>query len=166
MLSITATLAVAFVAVCLFGYGSHRFLHSPKSGSLYRMHKTHHTLYSSESFFSETYRSAGKDNSSFLFGAMSIPLLLLPIVLHLLGTMSLGLMLATLGEMLFLGWLHDYLHDAFHITGHWLNRFALFRKWIGLHIRHHQDTQTNFGIFSFVIDKLFGSFSDAPAIEI
>jgi sterol desaturase/sphingolipid hydroxylase (fatty acid hydroxylase superfamily) len=166
MLKTSATLAVACVAVCLFGYGSHRFLHDPRAGSLHRKHLTHHQIYTATDFSSDTYRSAGKDNSAVLFGVMSVPLLLLPIVLHLMKKMSLGLTVATLGEMLFLGWLHDYLHDAFHITNHRLTKFGFFRKWIGLHIRHHQNTQTNFGIFSFALDKLFGSFSDADAIEV
>lgn len=162
MLMALFTLVTAFVLVNIFGYVTHKSLHQTWTGKLNRAHMTHHLkLYPATDYYSDVYRDPGRDNTVIIFGALSIPLLLLPIILHLYGVLSLTLMLLTLGEMLILGWLHDYIHDAFHITNHWLNRFGLFKKWNGLHYHHHVDMGTNYGIFTFFLDKLFGTFKNA-----
>ena len=151
--------AITFVLVVVFGYFAHRSLHQPWTGKFNQAHMTHHNLlYPNGDFFAETYRDPGKDNTVVIFGLFSIPVLLLPIILQLSGTISLSLMSFVLIEMLGLGFLHNYLHDAFHITNHWLTRFSLYRKWVALHIRHHRDQQKNFGIFTFMMDRLMGTF--------
>lgn len=161
MITALSTLLGAFVLVNLFGYATHKSLHQSWTGRLNKAHMTHHLrLYPPTDFFSDEYRNPGRDNTVIIFGIASIPLLALPVVIHFLGWMSSPLMFVTLGEMLLLGFLHDYLHDAFHITNHWLNRYSIFKKWVKLHIYHHVNMQANFGIFTFFLDKLFGTFSN------
>lgn len=150
--------SITFGAVSLFGYWSHRWLHNPRAGKAYKSHLKHHSLYPISDYQSEVYRSAGKDNSGFLFAAMSIPVVALPIGLSYFGKISWGMTSFIVSEMIFLGWLHDYLHDDFHIEGHWLNRFSFFRKWGRLHRQHHKNVKTNYSIFSFIWDRVFQSY--------
>lgn len=159
-------LLAVFILVNLFGYVAHKCLHQSWTGRFNQAHMTHHLkLYPSTDFFSEEYRDPGRDNTVIIFGMASLPILALPIIFYFLGFLSSSLMIIALVEMLFLGWLHNYLHDAFHISNHWLNRFNLFKHWVRLHYQHHVNMQTNFGIFSFILDKLFGTFSNGTPIN-
>lgn len=158
MMLLLLTIVMSFIVSSLFGYTVHWILHRPWSKALYRMHLRHHTLYTAEDYLSDIYRSAGRDNTFFIFAAAAIPLVMLPIVLWWLNIMPLALMLVAVGEMLLLGFLHEYIHTAFHIRWHWMNRLAAFRRWNKLHFLHHQDIGTNYGIFWFGLDRLFGTF--------
>lgn len=64
-----------------------------------------------------------------------------------------------------MGFLHNYLHDSFHINRHWLyqNSFTknLFKRWSLLHLIHHQNMNYNYGIFLFHWDYVFRSFLNA-----
>ena len=51
------------------------------------------------------------------------------------------------------------LHKAYHIENHWLSRFAWFRKMLKLHDIHHYQN-TNYGICFFVMDRIFGTYSE------
>ena len=63
-----------------------------------------------------------------------------------------------------MGFLHDYLHDAFHIERHWLYRIPIIKNWfaslVSLHYLHHVDMNSNFGIFSFFWDRMFGTYTN------
>lgn len=65
------------------------------------------------------------------------------------------------------GWLYAWglvlqLHTAFHVEGHWLNRFKWFRNLVRAHDIHHYDN-CNYGICFFFLDKLFGTYrADFP----
>jgi sterol desaturase/sphingolipid hydroxylase (fatty acid hydroxylase superfamily) len=50
----------------------------------------------------------------------------------------------------------SYLHDSFHVQGHWLERFAWFRRIRRLHDIHHWQP-CNYGILFFWMDRLFGT---------
>lgn len=161
MIMVLSTLLGAFVLVNLFGYVTHKSLHQSWTGRLNKAHMTHHLkLYPPTDFFSEEYRNPGRDNTVRIFAFAALPLIALPIILGICGILSVGLTILVLIEMLFIGWLHDYLHDAFHISNHWLNRFDTFKKWVKLHFQHHVNMSTNYGIFTFFLDKLFGTFSN------
>jgi sterol desaturase/sphingolipid hydroxylase (fatty acid hydroxylase superfamily) len=149
------------VGISAFGYAAHRVLHEGWTWFLHDGHMVHHIqLYPPHDFFSETYRSAGKDNTAKTFFIAGLPLLGAPLLASLFGVVSLTTGFILIAEMLAVGYLHDYLHDSFHIKDHWLNRYAPFRKLVRLHQVHHEHMQKNFGIFTFVWDKLFGSFQD------
>jgi sterol desaturase/sphingolipid hydroxylase (fatty acid hydroxylase superfamily) len=71
-------------------------------------------------------------------------------------------MLTVIGVEILVGLLHNYLHDAFHISGHWLYRVPFVNMWfshlVSLHYLHHVNMNSNFGIFTFHWDKVFKTF--------
>lgn len=159
MLSIICAIVVTYIGTTLFGYVVHRSLHQSWTGKLNRSHMTHHLkLYPPSDFYSEKYREAGTDSTVKIFAAAAVPVVALPIVLWAFGVLSLGVMTLVIVEMLVIGWLHDHLHDAFHITNHPLTKFKLFNHWIDLHYLHHIKMQRNFGIFSFGWDRIFKTY--------
>jgi sterol desaturase/sphingolipid hydroxylase (fatty acid hydroxylase superfamily) len=160
MLMVLFTLILVFIIVSLFGYVVHRSLHQSWTGRFNKSHMAHHlVLYPPSDYFSETYRHAGKDNTFITFAFASLPLLAFPWVLYGLGAISLPLAILIVAEMLLIGFLHDYIHMAFHVPSNWLNRFKAVQRWNKLHFQHHVEMQTNFGIFTFFFDKLFGTYN-------
>lgn len=153
-------LILVFILVSFFGYVVHWLLHQSFMGRWNKAHMTHHeVLYPPCDYFSETYRHAGKDNTFIPFAIASLPLLGLPWVLLGFGVISFPLTIIIVLEMLLIGFLHDYLHETFHVPSHWLNRFKTVKKWNKRHYQHHVRMETNFGIFFFVWDRLFGTFN-------
>ena len=160
ILEVLLTVLIVFLGTTFFGYWTHKWFHSPTSGRFYRAHLTHHfTLYPPERFLSEKYLSPGKDNTAFLFTLLGIPLIILPIILFAFHIIPLLIFVVSIISLAVFGFAHDILHDAFHIQHHWLRRFGWFLYLTNLHYNHHKNVQTNFGIYSFWCDKLFGSFN-------
>jgi hypothetical protein len=162
-MSILIAAILSFLVTTLFGHVVHWSLHQTWSGAIHRSHMAHHLrLYPPSDFFSEVYRSAGKDSSPKFFLIAAIPLILAPVVLWFLGVFSLPVMITVLVMEGLMGFLHDYLHDAFHIKDHWLYRVyairRLFTRWVGIHYLHHVDMKSNFGIFTFMWDHIFRTF--------
>lgn len=160
MLSIVITALIAFFGSSLFGYVVHRSLHQKWTGFLNRKHMNHHLIqYPSTDYLSDTYRDAGKDNTVFIFAVAAVPLVAAPIILGVLGMLSLPCIIVAEVIMLAMGFLHDYIHDRFHIKNHWLNNIPviknIFGYWNHLHYLHHIDMQKNFGIFLFHWDVVF-----------
>src|SRR5665213_1858542 len=90
MLSIVITVLIAFFGTSLFGYIVHRSLHQKWTGFLNKKHMNHHLIqYPHTDYVSDTYRDAGTDNTVFIFMAASVPLVAFPIILGILGIMSL-----------------------------------------------------------------------------
>lgn len=160
MLMVLFVLVLVFIIVSFFGYGVHWALHQPWTKQFNESHMAHHLkLYPPSDYLSEDkYRGAGKDNTFFAFAIASLPMLGIPVLLWYFGMFSLPLALLVIAEMLFIGFLHDYIHDAFHVKNHWLNRLKIVQKWNQIHFVHHVDMGKNFGIFTFWVDKLFGTF--------
>jgi sterol desaturase/sphingolipid hydroxylase (fatty acid hydroxylase superfamily) len=151
-----------YLITCLFGYVIHRSLHQPWAGRFNKSHLRHHNfLYPPEDYLSDTYRDPGSDSTVFIFIVPSLFMLAIPIVLGAVGVVAWWLAGTMVAEMLVIGWLHNYLHDAMHIRGHLLNRLSLFRRWNALHKQHHRNQQTNFGIFGFGYDKVFGTYKES-----
>lgn len=154
-------LVLVFLIVTLFGYVSHWSLHQSWTGRFNNAHMTHHlTLYPPSDYISDKYRGAGKDNTFFTFALISLPLLGLPFLLFFLGAFSLPLTIIVLAEMLLIGYLHDYIHTAFHVSNHWLNKFKMVKELGQIHFVHHVDMSKNLGIYSFFWDKIFGTYQD------
>ena len=124
----------------------------------------HLKMYPPSDMLSDTYRSAGKDSTVWIFAVLSLPVVAIPVVAWLFGLVSLSTAVIVLGEMLLFGWLHDHVHDSFHVRGHWLRRVPLLNKlhakFEKLHFVHHVDMSKDFGIFFSLWDKLFGTFKD------
>ncbi len=92
------------------------------------------------------YRSAGSW-SWYLLAAVTISLAFLLLPLRIAGSL-------TLGGGLYAWFVVNYLHKAFHLDGHWLNRFGWFRNLVRLHDIHHW-AACNYGILFFGMDRLF-----------
>lgn len=163
MIKLIIGIAVYFI-VALFGYFTHKWLHQPWSGRFNKSHMKHHLeLYPSNDYESEKYRSAGKDSTFLFFAILSIPLLLMPIGMMVIGLISLFTCMFIVIEMIVIGLLNDYLHDIFHIKNHWLKKIPLLNLYINqlnkLHYIHHSDMTKNYGIFTFLLDKAFKTYS-------
>lgn len=158
MIAFILTSIIAFLVTTLFGQIVHWTLHQRWSGSLNKSHMTHHlALYPVSSYRSETYRDPGKDSTVKIFALAALPLLAAPILLCCLGKISVFLTLWALAEMLTLGWLHDSIHDSFHLYKTFWSKLPWYKGWAKLHYLHHVDMQKNFGIFTFFWDRVFGT---------
>jgi sterol desaturase/sphingolipid hydroxylase (fatty acid hydroxylase superfamily) len=163
MLVVLITALITFFISSLFGYVVHKSLHQKWTGRFNDAHMTHHLrLYPASDYVSYKYRNAGKDNTVKIFAIAAIPLVAIPIILGVLGLLPLGLMLTSLVVMVIMSFLHSYLHDSFHIKGHWLYRVPvmkhIFERWVYLHYLHHIDMQKNFGIFLFHWDHILQTY--------
>lgn len=162
---ILSIIILSLLGTTLFGYFAHKFLHYKFMGRFSKSHEVHHNeLYPITDFKSDKYRGAGKDSTVIFFTITTIPIISSIILLMLVGILSLFQMLLTIATMLFFGWLHDYIHDAFHINNHWLNKIPLinkhFQRLENLHYLHHVDELKNFGIYTFIWDKIFRTFKN------
>ncbi len=162
-MAVLITIILTYLVTSFFGYAVHWLLHQSWAGRFNQKHMTHHLkLYPPEDYTSEKYRHAGKDNTVVTFTLASIPVVALPILFWWLGLFTVGMMIASLLVMAFMGFSHDYLHNSFHISNHWMSRVPvlkdIFRKWVALHYLHHVDMGKNYGIFVFHWDRLFRTF--------
>jgi sterol desaturase/sphingolipid hydroxylase (fatty acid hydroxylase superfamily) len=165
MMVIVITIIISFFITALFGHTVHYMLHQTWTGSVHQSHMMHHLiLYPPENYTSTVYRSAGKDSTPKFFLIAATPLILAPIILWLCGVISLSVMIVVLFVEGLMGFLHNYLHDAFHIEGHWLYKVyavrRLFARWVALHYLHHVNMNSNFGIFSFFWDRIFRTYTN------
>jgi sterol desaturase/sphingolipid hydroxylase (fatty acid hydroxylase superfamily) len=156
---ILLTILVVFLVATSFGYFVHRALHQEWMWQFYKNHHTHHLiLYPPEDFDAPTYRSAGKDNTTYFFIAASSPIIVLPILLFAFHIITLPIFITAFISMAVFGIPNNYLHDSFHISGHWLCKYNWYRELVKLHYEHHVDLQKNFGIYSFLWDRICGTF--------
>lgn len=160
ILEVLLTVLIVFLGITFFGYFVHKALHQKWVGRFFVSHMAHHQkLYPPTDFYSETYRDPKKDNTAKFFFIMGLPLIILPIILFACHILSLTVFITTMISLAVFGGLNDFLHDAFHITNHWLRRFKWFQKLTNLHYIHHLgDMQANFGIYWFGWDKIFRTF--------
>lgn len=57
--------------------------------------------------------------------------------------------------MLIYNW---YIHSAFHIENHWLNKYEWFQRDKKLHLLHHVNNDKNYGIATHFADTLFNTY--------
>ncbi len=161
-------IAAAFVAVgtllygTLVGYLTHWVLHQAWAGRVHRSHLNHHIRqYPPKSLVSDTYRDSGRDDSLFVF-IPAITLALVPwfVVLWSVGAPWWALALV-FAEGTFVGWLHNYIHEGFHLETFWLVRFSWFRTVRASHWLHHWNMRRNLGIMWFGWDRLFKTYRTA-----
>jgi len=152
-------LAVALVS--LSGYGIHWMMHQPWSGPFYHSHMEHHQVHypAGDLYSAGEYRSSGLATGWLTFTPFVVLiglgiLAILSLALHL----DLSVSATVVGVVAIVGWAHGYVHDAFHVSDHWLGRFAWFRNLRLIHEPHHIDMSKNLGILWFGWDRLFRTF--------
>jgi hypothetical protein len=164
VLIILFVLALTFLFGSTSGWVVHYLLHTKTFKHLATDHNVHHSLYTPDDFESEgRYRDAGKARSTLVF---------IPIITTAIAFMCIPLWFAfnawwiypiVLATGVFVGWLNDYAHYAFHIKEHWLNKYKYFRRLKYLHLLHHIHPKKNQGIIWFGADRLFRTFIDADS---
>ena len=155
-----AVLVLTFVFFTFLGYMVHRMFHQSWSGIFYRAHSSHHLKeYPKHDLVSDVYRDSGVSNTFYYFLAIFSPLIVGNVVLTVIGAMPLLLGIGIFIEMGVVSWINGDLHDSFHTTSSKWHRFWFFSRLKRLHDLHHDlNVGTNYGIFSFTWDKLFGTF--------
>jgi sterol desaturase/sphingolipid hydroxylase (fatty acid hydroxylase superfamily) len=150
---------VTYLITSLLGYVVHWAIHKPWAGRAYRAHRAHHIdLYPSGRLISDEYRSAGDQSTVYTFLLAFSPLLLLPVALWIAGVFSWGMALSAVLAMGLVGLLNDVIHDSFHVKNHWLSRVIPgYDRMRRLHFVHHVNMRRNFGIYSFIWDRIFGT---------
>ena len=135
--------------------------HKPWSKRFYNAHMNHHLKqYPPNDYVSDVYRSAGSDNTVYLFGLAFSPFIIGNIVLTILGVIPVVLGIGIFIEMAIVSFLNSSLHDSFHITKTFWHRFLFFERLKKIHYEHHIDMSKNYGIFMFSWDKIFGTYKD------
>lgn len=160
MLSALLTALVTYLITSLLGYVVHWAIHQRWVGRAYEAHRAHHIdLYPPGRLISEKYLSAGKQSTVYTFLLAFSPLLILPVVMYFVGWFSLGMTVAAIAAMAAVGLLNDLIHDSFHVRNHWLSRVIPgYSRMRELHFVHHVNMKRNFGIYSFIWDKVFKTF--------
>ena len=160
ILWVFVTAFATYTATTLLGYVIHWALHQRWSGPLRKSHMAHHLVhYPPRDLVSDSYRSAGKDSAVYTFLLAFSPLLLLPIVLWLVGWVSLPVAVAAFFSMALVGLMNDIIHDSFHVRDHWLSRVYPGYESLRIgHFVHHRNMKRNFGIYSFAWDRVFRTF--------
>jgi Delta7-sterol 5-desaturase len=152
-------LLVGFFALTFLGWIVHWAFHQSWGGRFNVAHMTHHLkLYPPTDFVSDEYRDPKNDNTFWLFLIVFSPLILGVILLTVFQVIPIGIGLCILFEMSFIGAANNYLHDSFHITKSIWHRWPGFKELYRLHYNHHVRMDTNFGIFSFLWDRVFGTY--------
>lgn len=159
MLGILLTIAVTFLVSETIGYLVHRLAHWPKSGKLYQDHLHHHfQAYPPGQYMTEKY--LGDLKTSFL------PYFIPPFILLNVGAAALlpwPLFLVFLITSSTVSLVNNYLHDSFHVKGHWLKKFGWHRGLSDVHWVHHHNVKRNLGIYWYGVDRMLGTFKPFSA---
>lgn len=154
ILGIVTTAILTFFLVEAVGFGVHRLAHSPKSGKLFRDHLHHHAhAYPPSRYQTEKY--LGDLKTSFL--PYFVPIFVF-VNLVAAAFLSWPLYVTFFVVSSFFSLANNYLHDSFHISGHWLRRFGWYHRMKSIHLVHHQNVKKNLGIYWYGFDRLFGSY--------
>lgn len=147
---------LALPLIDVAGYLLHRSLHVMPWLWFRRAHSDHHdVLYSWREFVKPSpYVSVGDFWRFLLAGSIAAAV----------GLAALPLRQAVplIVELAAYGFVNQRLHDAFHVAGHPLRRYAWFRSMQRLHFLHHINPARNFGIFWFFADRLFKTHEEDP----
>jgi uncharacterized membrane protein len=165
MIIFLIAITLSFIVTNLFGWVVHFILHRKEAKQFNASHMAHHLkLYPPTDFFSDVYRDAGNDSTPKFFIVAAIPMLLSVAFFWWLGIISFFVACCSWSTMIGVGLLDNFLHDAFHIRNHWLNRVPLINRWydvlVKLHFLHHCDMTRNYGIFNFMWDRILKTFWD------
>lgn len=160
VLKLISFVSFVYFVSTLLGYLIHKLFHKEWMGFAAKSHLVHHNIkYPPGDLISDKYRHAGKNTTILLFIPIVIGALSFTVFLGYVGILT--PFYAALGaiEILLITYLHNALHDAFHVHNSFWNRIPGFKKMQGLHFEHHLKMDTNFGIFDFTWDKIFKTYS-------
>ena len=157
MLEVILLLIGGYVFTQTAGHCIHWVLHRTWAGPIHISHNDHHRRkYTPKDFLDTKYRYVDEGNSPFIYYA--IPAVIFVALGFYLLPFHWALILSV--ELALVAFANDWIHLQLHIDGHWLERYRWFWRCRDLHWQHHVNEGTNYGIFSFFTDKLFGSFKE------
>jgi len=162
MLSILALIFIAIVLATFIGHMIHWALHKRWSGRFYTGHMEHHLEhYPPWSLISQKYKMPKWHHSG---PALFTPAFLIIVAvaggLTWLLSLPLVLMVTSGVTILAFGLLNDVVHDAFHLEKSWMHQIPGFDKMRARHFLHHHNMRKNFGIVTFVWDRVFRTLKD------
>ena len=153
-LAYLATALGIFFGFHLVHYTAHRLLtHRDVIRAFYESHHLgHHVVYTHTKYVSPHFRGIQSTLlADWFFGSLVLgaAYLALPEQLFLMVVIE-GIALAAAIAVI---------HRAFHIDGHFLKRLPILAEYDRLHVEHHRNVRTNYGILFHGFDRLFGSFA-------
>ena len=167
MLLVLLAIFLGLVYTDLVGYFSHKLLHSGKIDFLYRLHMEHHiTQYPPRDLRSDTYRTTPQKK---IFGAgpewaLPIGSIMLVTAVIMAFLVPWWFMLAFFGSALGYALVaYSWLHDQFHLkdpSDFLTLSYSWFTQSRHLHDVHHHNMRKNYGIGSYWLDKLFGTYKE------
>lgn len=161
MVRVAIVALLSLVATEGLGYLVHTAAHRAWSGVLYRTHLKHHTVYTPADYVDDEYRNPGA--SSFVWWYLALGVVTAGLLFWLAPmwlAMTASITMAVVGAV------NSFVHDAFHIRGHWLEHLRWFNWRRELHYVHHVDVRKNLGIYTFWFDRLFKSFRKPSPAEL
>jgi len=161
-LHFTCVSVVSFYCYLFVEWGTHNLGHSRKwGGDMYRIHIAHHRHYHCGALIQEGPYVSHDGHKAFMPWVMAIWVLTYLSFETDTATCSI---LATCALLA----VSNYLHEAFHVKGHWLGRCTLTRDFFEerrqRHFLHHYKPKKNMslgGVHSFA-DKCLGSYEEVP----
>lgn len=115
----------------------------------------HHGQYNRNNLRTESY----VDLETNAVGYYGIPIVIIGLAVYLLFG-PLVMAAHVVGVVFTFRW-NLYLHEHYHLTETYLERFAWFREKRRLHYIHHQDARYNFAVVEFWVDNLMGTRKEA-----
>jgi len=159
IVSLIVFISIVYVISALLGYLFHKLFHQKWAGFLATSHMVHHMeRYPPEDLVSDAYRHAGKHTTILLFVPVVITALLITGLIGYIGLVSPLYSLIGAVEILIISYMHNALHDAFHVKNSLWHKVPGFKSMQNHHFTHHFQMDKNFGIFDFTWDRVFKTF--------
>lgn len=145
---------VSWIFVDFIGYWLHRWSHV-SSSPLYKRHMTHHIKnYPARKFLStKEYRSSGSDSLAFWFAPFFIFYCIMSLLLFQFSTAT-AIIIGAIPPSV----LSVVIHDMTHVQNSFIWKHIRFRYLVRGHYAHHRNMRKNFGITSYIWDRIFFTF--------
>ena len=137
------------------GYFWHRFAHNENSLIVKTTHDIHHTIIDDQA------------DGDFFYVCILLGLYLLVLIYFYYKAYITLTLLVILYTAVFFPFVWSYyIHAAYHIEDHWLNKYEWFRNDKRIHMQHHLNPEVNYGIATHFTDELLGTFDYAFPISV
>lgn len=150
----------------LIGWLVHWAIHQKWAGGFYYAHMNHHwKQYPPKDLTSDEYRRAGLDDGLLVFAPIIlVGMLLLEGALYVCNC-GIELMLVAAFMSLFVGAMHDWIHEQFHLISPRIPQtWKIFQYLQSRHFEHHRNLHANLGMVWFGWDRLFGTYKSGNKI--
>ena len=179
-----AMLLFYFVEYLLFYFwhwqAHHRISWIPFNEGCYQKHKEHHwELYPPKDFYGARKRSMNGSETpidplpvswwdymrhktwvSDHEGLLIILTFIQLILARLIFRCSYATIAFAFSGFMIMAFVGNWLHHAYHVEDHWLERFKWFHELRALHYIHHLGTaKHNYGVLNMTLDRFLGSFT-------